>query len=76
VAIGSGNQKVYVLLADDAQQFIGHVGGMQHECRRRRDVMTGEITHDIAHAVADGFGIALGANLHEEDVFGMMQKRQ
>ena len=76
MAIGSSDQKVDILLADDAEQFVRHVRCLQHERRRRRDAMTGQIIHDIAHAVLDGFGFMLRANLHEEDLFGIMQERQ
>lgn len=76
MAIGSSDQKVDVLLADDAKQFVRHIRCLQHEHSRRRDAITGEITHDIGHVMLDGIGIMLSASLHEEDLFGIMQERQ
>ena len=76
VAIRTGDQEVDLLRANDVEQLVGHVRCLQHKRGTRHDAMTGQIIHDIADAVLAVFNLGLLANLHEEQLFGIMQERQ
>jgi hypothetical protein len=75
MAIGPGNQKVDALHVDDAEQLLRYVYCLQHQAGGRRNAVTAQIIHGIAHAVLGGFSLVFCADRYEEDLFGVMQER-